>query len=262
MTTSIAASIIERFEAPFREIQMKKTSFAAVFASLLIATQSFAANYWVVTKDGSRYEAKSKWTIVNGKAMVTLVNGNVLSLDPNGIDVAKSEEVTRLGGGTLFAVEQRPATATSKASTLGSSIRLRKLPSEQPAATPVASPADTPVPSPPGTGLGIDVVSKFERAFENVGIFEHKLQPTGVRSLRADLTADTEDKVFNTLTASAFLMVHNAGIAGVQIDSVDLFLKTTTGAAAGRFHITREDAQALESKAITPQQYFVGKVLF
>jgi hypothetical protein len=242
---------------------MKKTSCIAVFAFLLIATQSFAASYWVVTKDGSRYEAKSKWTVVNGKAMVTLVNGNVLSLDPNVIDAAKSEEMTRLGGGNLIAVEQLPTTATSKASTLGSSIHLRKLPTAQAAsAVPVATPSDAPVPSAPGTGLGIDVVSKFERAFENVGIFEHKLQPTGVRSLRADLTADTEDKVFNTLTASAFLMVHNAGIAGVQIDSVDLFLKTTTGGAAGRFHITREDAQALESKAITPQQYFVGKVLF
>lgn len=242
---------------------MKKTHFAAALAMLFIASQIFAASYWVVTKDGSRYEAKSKWTIVNGKAMVTLVNGNVLSLDPNVIDAAKSEEVTRLGGGNLIAVEQLPTTATSKASTLGSSIRLRKLPSSQTAAAPpVASPSDTAVPSTPGTGLSADVISKFERAFENVGIFEHKLQATGVRSLRADLTADTEDKVFNTLTASAFLMVHNAGIAGVQIDSVDLFLKTTTGGAAGRFHLTREDAQALESKTITPQQYFVGKVLF
>jgi hypothetical protein len=217
----------------------------------------------VVTKDGSRYEAKSKWTIVNGKAMVTLVTGNVLSLDPNVIDAPKSEEMTRLGGGNLIAVEQLPTTSTSKTSTLGRSIRLRTLPSSQPAAPATVAPAaDAPVPSAPGTGLGADVVSRFERAFENVGIFEHKLIPTGVRSLRADLTADTEDKVFNTLTATAFLMVHNAGIPGVQIDSVDLFLKTTTGGAAGRFRVTREDAQALESKAITPQQYFVGKVLF
>jgi len=48
----------------------------------------------------------------------------------------------------------------------------------------------------------------------------------------------------------------------VQIDSVDLFMKTTTGGAAGRFHITRDDAKALEAKTITPQAYFVLKVLF
>jgi hypothetical protein len=39
-------------------------------------------------------------------------------------------------------------------------------------------------------------------------------------------------------------------------------MKTTTGAAAGRFHLTHDEAQAIESKAITPQSYFVQKVLF
>lgn len=241
---------------------MKKPLILAAFA-VLIATQTFAASYWVVTKDGTRYEAKAKWTMVNGKAMITLVSGTVMSIDPGSIDVAKSEETTRLGGGSLFGVEQLPGTSTSKASTLGSSIRLHKLPSSQPAvAAPATTATDIPQPSAPGTGLGTDVIGRFERAFENVGIFEHKLVSTGTHSLRADLTADTEDKVFNTLTATAFLIVHNAGITGVQIDSVDLFLKTTTGGAAGRFHITRDDAQALEAKTMTPQAYFVLKVLF
>lgn len=239
---------------------MKKTWIVAALASLM-AMQLFAASYWVVTKDGSRYEARSKWTIVNGKAMITLVNGNVMALDPASIDVAKSEEVTRLGGGSLLGVEQTPATSTSKASTLGNSIRLRKLPPSQPAApAPVVTSEPTPIE--PGTGLGADVISKFERAFENVGIFEHKLVSTGPHSLRADLTADNEDKVFNTLTATAVLMMHNAGVPGAQIDAVDLFMKTTTGGAAGRFHVTHDDAQALEAKTITPQSYFVLKVLF
>jgi hypothetical protein len=57
-------------------------------------------------------------------------------------------------------------------------------------------------------------------------------------------------------------MVRNAGITGVQIDSIDLFMKTTTGGASGRFHLTREDAQALEAKTITREEFFVRKVLF
>lgn len=241
---------------------MKKPFILATLA-ILIATQTFAASYWVVTKDGTRYEAKTKWTMVNGKAMITLVNGTVMALDPGSIDVAKSEETTRLGGGSLLGVEQLPGSSTSKASTLGSSIRLHKLPSSPAAApAPATTATDIPQPSAPGTGLGTDVVGRFERAFENVGIFEHKLVATGTNSLRADLTADTEDKVFNCLTATAFLMVHNAGITGVKIESVDLFLKTTTGGAAGRFHVTRDDAQALEAKTMTPQAYFVLKVLF
>jgi hypothetical protein len=241
---------------------MKKRVLFAVLG-VFVAMQSFAASYWVVMKDGSRYEAKSKWSLANGKAVVTLINGSVLSFDPAAIDAAKSDEVTRLGGGSLFGVEQMPATATSKASTLGSAIKLRSLAPSSPAPAPVsAAPADAgPAAAPPGTGLGTDVIAKFERAFENVGIFEHKLVATGAKSLRADLTADSEEKVFNTLSATAFLMVHNAGISGVQIDSVDLFMKTTTGGAAGRFHLTRDDAMALESKQITPERYFIMKVL-
>ena len=39
-------------------------------------------------------------------------------------------------------------------------------------------------------------------------------------------------------------------------------MKTTNGAAAGRFHLTREEAEAMQAKTITPQTYFVLKVLF
>jgi len=253
-------SIIERSEAPFRETLMKKTLILATLA-IVAATQLFAASYWVVMKDGSRYEARAKWTIVNGQAKMTLTNGNVLTVDPAAIDVAKSEETTRLGGGQLFGVEQRAA-PTSKASEIGSAIRLRKLPPSQAASPAVATAATETVAIAPGAGLDAGVISKFERAFEDVGIFEHKVISTGPHSLRADLTADNEEKVFNTLTATAFLMMHNAGVTGVQIDAVDLFMKTTTGGAAGRFHVTRDDAQALDSKTITPQNYFLLKVLF
>ena len=239
---------------------MKKVLILAALAALA-ATQLFAASYWVVMKDGSRYEARAKWTVVNGKALITLTNGSVLSLDPSSIDVAKSEETTRLGGGQLFGVEQRVA-PTSKASELGSAIRLRKLPPSQAAAPAPAPVATDTIAIQPGPGLGADVLNKFERAFEDVGIFEHKVISTGPHTLRADLTADNEERVFNTLTATAFLMMHNAGVAGVQIDAVDLFMKTTTGGAAGRFHVTREDAQALDAKTISPQSYFILKVLF
>jgi hypothetical protein len=238
---------------------VKKIVIVAVLAAV-VAIPTFAASYWVVLKDGTRYEAKAKWTVVNGKAVLNLVNGSVLALDPASINVAKSEEMTRLGGGDLFGVEQIPVTSTTKTSNLGTTIKLRKLPPAGAAAA--AAPAEATIPIAPGTLLGSDVLSKFERAYENVGIFEHKLVATGPHSLRADLTADTEDKVFNTLSATAFLIVRNAGITGVQIDYADIFMKTTTGAAAGRFHLTHDEAQAIESKAITPQSYFVQKVLF
>ena len=37
-------------------------------------------------------------------------------------------------------------------------------------------------------------------------------------SLRAELTADNEEKVFNAISATSFLVVRNAGVPGAQVD--------------------------------------------
>ena len=235
-----------------------RKSLITLGAALLLSTQAFAT-YFVVLKDGTQYRAKAKWTIVNGKAIVALENGQSLQLDPNAIDVARSEEATKFGGGSVLGQQQTQTAPTKQQqSGLGAAFKLRKLPGDQ-------APTTTNVPAPaPITGpvVSSEVLGKFEQAFENVGIFEHAITGTGVHSLRADLTVDSEEKVFNALTASAFLIVHNAGVPGAQVDMVELFMKTTVGQAAGRFQMTRADAQALDAKTMTPQDYFVRKVIY
>jgi hypothetical protein len=230
----------------------------------LVSSQLFA--YWVVLKDGSRYETTGKPTISGNKATFTLKNGQTVQVTADAIDAAKSEEATRLGGGTVLGVEQRPAPAAKAPSSLGSQIRLRR----QQQAAAAANAGTAPVVAPPPAAaslLGGEVLDKFERAYENVGIFEHKMTATPGRGLRADLTTDSEDKVFNAISATAFLIVHNAGLSGVVIDEVHMFMKMTNGGTAGRFHMTRADAQALYVGGTSPdknrlQEYFIKKVLF
>jgi hypothetical protein len=232
-----------------------------VAVALLASPQLFA--YWVVLKDGTRYDAVDKPVITGNKATVKLKTGQTIVVAAEAIDVAKSEEVTRLGGGELLGVEQRtPGAPTAKpAPSLGSQIKLRRQVQQQQTTPTTTAPVVT------GPTLGADVVDKFERAYENVGIFEHKLTSTAAHTLRADLTVDNEDKVFNTISATAFLMIKNAGLPNVTIDEVDLFMKMTNGGTAGRFQMTRADADALYAGGNAPdrtklQQYFVTKVLF
>jgi len=227
--------------------------------ALLVSSQSFA--YWVVLKDGTtRYDAVDKPVITGGKATIKLKSGQTIVVAADAIDVAKSEEVTRLGGGQLLGVEQRVTPSQKQASSLGSQVKLRR--QEQAAAPAPAAPA-----VPIGPTLGAEVLDKFERAYENIGVFEHKLTSTGAHALRADLTVDNEDKVFNTISATAFLIVKNADLSNVAIDEVDLFMKMTNGGTAGRFKMTRDDANALYLGGNAPdrtklQQYFVNRVLF
>lgn len=245
---------------------MKKSFVLFVFA-LFLGSQAFAT-YIVVLKDGTKYKAKAKWTISNGKALVNLENGQTIAVNPSDIDVAKSEQVTKLGLGDVNVISvgsQTPSdTAAKQMPSLGQAAHIRRPvagPTSAPA--PVKQPVSSPVApvAPLADQLDQRLKDNFERAYENVGIFEHKLSGTN-RSIRAELTADSEDKVFNAISATAFLIVRNAGLEAQQIEMVELFMKTTYGGAAGRFQMNRSDAEAINNKSISLPDYFVRKVIY
>jgi hypothetical protein len=221
------------------------------------------ASYIVVMKDGAtRYVAKAKYTVVNGKALIRLENGQTLQLDPALIDERKSDETTALGLGNakVLAVEDRSGGPTSPQTrpSLGSITHLRKLP-PAPSGDSNTAPA---APVPNGPKVSDEVVRKFAAAYENVGLFEQKITSTGAGSLRVDLTADNEEKVFNAISATSFLMVRDAGVPGTHLDKIELFMRTTNGGSAGRFQMTRADALALDKKTITQPEYFVRNVIY
>lgn len=243
---------------------MKKSLALFTFAAL-IAVQA-SATYIVVLKDGTRYNAKEKWTVVNGKALVKLENGQALTLDPSLIDVPKSEQLTKLGITGAGLIDLDPKMPTAKARppakpSLGSQIKLRQKTQEEPAP---AAPAPPPTPSESMPAL---VITRFEKAYDNLGIFEKKLTPNGRSALRAELTVDTEDRVFNAISATSYFMSRNAGVEGVQIEMVELFMKTTSGGSAGRFRMSRADAEALDKTAQASREaalkdYYIRNVIY
>jgi hypothetical protein len=248
---------------------MRKALPFVVFAMLL--TANAFATYTVVMKDGTRYKAKAKWTVANGKALIALESGQTLQVDPSLIDAAQSEQLAKLGitdAGVfkLATPDQNTGSRTPATPSLGSQVHLRKPPVDTtPAAKPTAAPASEPAIPTVATRAGAvpdRAIENFKRAYENVGIFEYQVVSTGGNSLRAEMTADSEDKVFNAISATSFLIMKNAGVEGAQIDMVELFMKTTNGGAAGRFQMSRADAEALDKKTISQQEYFVRKVIY
>lgn len=245
---------------------MKKALTLFVFAAF-VATQSFAT-YIVVLKDGTKYAAKAKWTVVNGKAIVQLENGQSLQLDPALIDVARSEQMTKIGMANANVVDldaglSKPAPKQEQPSLSNIKLRPRKIENHKAPAAPATAPANTVAGAPAGEGgLSTEVLNKFELAYENVGIFDRSVTSTSPRTIRAELTVDTEERVFNAISATSYLMVRNAGVPGIAIDTVELFMKTTSGGAAGRFQMTRADAQAINQRTISQQDYFVKKVIY
>ncbi len=248
-------------------MQKRLTRFVVMFAALLVAAQAFA-QYTVVMRDGTRYKAKAKYTIQNGKAIILLTNGQSLQVDPALIDAAKSEQLTKLGvdGKLLDLTTNMPVSqvpAQQQQEPLGGQIKLRqrstgKVPTPDTSQAPVVAP-------PPNVVAGTvpqRVLDNFDKSYENIGIFEKNIVSTGARSLRAELTVDTEERVFNAISATSYLIMRNAGVDGAVIDMVELFMKTTSGGSAGRFQMSRADADAMEKRLISQQDYFVRKVIY
>jgi hypothetical protein len=238
---------------------MKKSLLAAI--TILFAAQTFAAGYVVVLKNGTSYAAKEKWTVVNGKAIVKLENGQSLQLDPSLIDVAKSEQMTKIGMANASIVDLNPNVAPAPAAPKQSSIsgiKLRPKTAEQTTTDKTVAPAVVVA----AGSTTAQVIEKFERAYENDGIFESKVVSTGPNVFRVELTVDTEDRVFGAISTTSAMIVRNAFVEGAKVDMVELFMKTTTGGAAGRFQMSREDAEALLNKKVNREEYFITKVIY
>lgn len=245
---------------------MRKILAISLLAAL--AASAALADYVVVLKDGRRYEARAKWTIVQGKAIIELTNGRRLQLDPAMIDAPASEAATRSGLGDAKVLEmapQTPASSRKQQPSLGSIASIRKSPETPAAVTPAPSPAPAAKsggrPAEPAVIAGsVDstVAEKFNAAYENVGIYERKLSLSEAGRLRIDLMADTEDQVFKAISATAFVFANvPSSYAGV-----DLFLQTVNGGSAGRFQMSKQDAQALANKQIEWYDFFVSNVIF
>lgn len=244
---------------------------AILVLATFVATHAVAADYIVVLTNGTKYVATEKWTVQNGKAIIKLKTGQSLQLDPTLIDTAKSEAATKnpMGNLTVLDAGTTPTATpqTKQAPSLGDVTKIRRQ-QNTPPPVPAGSnkqPARGSAPLPPletGAGVGNDVLSKFTAAYENVGLYEYTVTSSAPHTVRTEVTADNEEKVFNAISATSFVMTRSPAVTGTRIDLVELFMKTTNGGAAGRFLMSRDDADALDKKQITRENYFIAKVVF
>lgn len=226
---------------------------------MLFIPASLTAQYMVVLRDGKRYKAAERWRIVDGKALIRLENGTTLQLDPSLIDPAASERANQSGLGDAQVLGTSggvpPTSTRAPEQSLGSVTKLREK-------TPTPS-SGAPAPAAtPGTAIPQTVLDRFRNAYENLGYYDANIRPTGPGTVRIDLVADNEQQVFNALTATAYLMEKMPAATSVDVREVELNLLTLRGGYAGRFRMDRKASAALESKAITPQLWFVENVIF
>ena len=66
-------------------------------AILILGLSPMLAAYVIYLKDGSTYMARSKYTVENGKALITLTNGTIIAVDLGLVDAGRTESANKAG---------------------------------------------------------------------------------------------------------------------------------------------------------------------
>ena len=248
---------------------------AALLAVLLWA--GAASAYTIYLKDGSTVVAQDKYTLRDGRALITLPNGTHTFIPASQIDVARTEAANKSNLGSAVVLEGE--TPDSKApppapprKTLGDLIRERP-------AQPPAAPAPAPAPAPGGTtepatpetrasATGPRRLLDSPVADELVAIFrEHGIE--GIQVLhggeagrpRVEASTPSESAVFRTLAVAASALAQvRAG--GAETPALELVMTTPTGERAGRFLLTPDIADDLLAGSVDIATFFVAHVDF
>jgi hypothetical protein len=237
---------------------------SGVIALVLALGASSAFAYVVKLKDGTLVFARAPYTVKGTQAIITLENGNVTQIALDKVDVPGTVKYNKENFGNVVAIDapeekprQLPTAPPRSNNPLGDLIRQRGTRMALPTPGPAAAASATGV----TTGDTVDPVYKsvFTTVFEGTGITQYRVSSMRGRT-RISVTADSEQAVFSTLSASARAMTDAA--ARGRTAPVEIVLTTSAGESAGTFEMTPAHAKLLVDKNQTVQDYFVKNVIF
>ena len=253
---------------------MRRTTpgLAALIIVLALLLAGPLAAYTIYFKDGRSLQIKGKPRIVNGRAVVTLLNGTQASFDPKQIDEKKTQEMNTRDLGAAEIIDQgtgtpqpTPAPQPQSQSRL-SDIAARDVgPRDQPV-TRRESPATSSAVR-PGAGsrtpyADAAVAGELSQFFlgqkaEGVEI----LQGSQGRPL-AQVTTSSETSVFRALVTGANALLHIRGRYPQKVDGLELVMVSPGGERAGQFTLTPAMAEDLVAKRVGVVSFFLKNVQF
>ena len=257
---------------------MRRTLLAA---AVLLLIAGPAAAYTIFLKDGTRLNAREKYRVVGGNAIIILPSGSQTVLPLANIDVPLTERSNASDFGSATVLEQataRPQPTPTRGPSLSDVAANRRLPG--PAARP-AAPAPAPaapeprqadrtvggnpdllrVPRTPlsrvrvGTQLGELLRSK---GLEAAALYEGT-QPDRVL---IEVETNSEGAVFQALAATSLALLEFDRQQPGVIEAIELFMATDKRTRAGQFVLTPARARELATKQLDVAEFFIKYVEF
>jgi len=237
---------------------MKRAVWLAVLCLTLSASVGLAYN--VLLKNGSIIFAREPYTVKGNKAIITLQNGTVVSYDLDQIDIPGTQQYNKENPGNVIAIDSgnshAPIPVTARPTTsLQDVIRQKRVTIGVPAPKSAASAVGS-----ASSFQSVDpfLEDAFHRVLDGASISQYRL--TTVRGqLRLLATANTEEAVFNTLSATARILADLA--AKGHAVTVDIVLTTSGGESGGSFQMNPEQARLIVNGNLTPADYFIKNVI-
>lgn len=236
----------------------------AFLALSLVAPSLFA--YVVKLKDGSLIFARAPYTVKGKRAIITLENGAVTQIEEEKIDVPGTVKYNKENFGNVVPLDtpeekvfQLPTPVSKRNTSLQDIIKQKRGHLDRPTPGVPPSASDSPMGSSEVLQPDPIVQAAFAHVFEGAGLAQFRVTNSRGKT-RVLATANSEQAVFNTLSASARAVVE-ASERG-RSAPVEIVLTTGSGEAAGAFEMTPTQAKLLVDRGITVQDYFVKNLIF
>jgi len=268
-----------------RHPRFPRPATLALFALsvLLTATALLAATgYTIVLKDGSSLVAKQKYTVQDGRAIITLLNGTQTFVRADQIDVARTEAINKNGYGTGVLIPGSPQDIGTVPAQPRRDETLADL-IHQKAAGPRDVPGNRREKDQPASGRLLktkagyndlstltrkpyphaEVTAELQQFFHSQGLegIEIYEGTQGDRPL-IEISTNSEGSVFKALGIAANALLQVRGSAPSRVAAFELLLNTPGRERAGQFVLTPDMATDLVSKKVDVTVFFVKNVQF
>ena len=254
----------------------------ALFALLTATALLAASGYTIILKDGSSLVAKEKYTIQNGKAIITLLNGTQTFVGADKIDVARTEAINKSGYGTGVLIPGSPQDIGTVPAQPRRDATLADL-IHQKGAGPRDVPGNRRDKDQPAGGRLVrtkagyndlstltrkpyahpEVTAELQQFFhaqglEGIEIYEGT---QGDRPL-IEISTNSEGSVFKALGIAANALLQIREFAPNRVNAFEVLLNTPARERAGQFVLTPDMATELVSKRVDVTAFFVRNVQF
>ncbi len=253
-------------------MQMTRYRWISLVTATLLGflVASVTRGYTIVLKDGTQLEARNEFTVTDGVARIELINGNVISIQADEIDLEKTHDFNARNLGSTVAIEGSETVPHESGihpnRSLDDLLRQRKAAGQdargiqQPRMprTPSGYPDLTQLRRESYTGEAAD---SLQRSLSDAGIEVFRLfEGTAADRVLIEIQTSDEAAVFAALlaTARAFSEV----VPGSPLTTLELLMVTPGQKRAGQFEIGEDAARVLNEGALSPADFFMQYVEF